>query len=380
MTSLLKKLGILPADTQHDKEASFRGVLEWNHSGSLGMVYHTSADLPFLKIILVRPYESAIFLRDGKIYATLPEGRWVVEKMPLIGKMEIIWVDTGWQKLKFGLRTLSREGVEIGAHGVVYLKVSEPEKFIVNLVTAQNLFSSDALEDFLSEQMSSVLRAEMARYDIQALYVEREMFSAIARAKMAETYGNLGLEFQTLEVSGFVLPDDVKSALQSVMIAEKQAKVTVTLGTAQAEVLNRIRQAGVDPVQLKGAEALMKYAEKPSGGAGGPPALFSSDLLMPLVFYGLLMKDKSISQDIKNQIKGMLPHLSEKADGTIPEGQTKPEEESKSTTTESTKYNRDQINNMLDQLDERLAKGEITEKTYHQLKDKWTQRLSKLGD
>jgi hypothetical protein len=375
MLDILKKLGIIKADTQYEKEKSFRGVLEWDHSSNPGMIYHTSAELPFIKIMLVRPYESAIFLRDGKIYATLPEGRWVVEKMPVLGKMEIVWVDMGWQKLKFGLRTLTRDGIEIGAHGVTFLKVAGPEKFMTNLVTAKNLFSSDDLEDFLLEQINSVLRAEMARYEIQSLYIEREMFAIIARAKLTETYDNLGLEFQTLEVSGFAIPDDVKSALQAPLIAEKQAKAAVSLGTAQAAVLNKIREAGVDPVRLKGAEALMKYAERPSSGSSAP---LSGDVLMPLLFYGLLMKDSSISSDIKQQLKNMFPQFSEGTEQSLGI-ETKTENTGKSGPNSETAYTKEHINNILDQLDERLAKSEITEKTYRQLKDKWTKKLRQIG-
>jgi hypothetical protein len=42
MLDILKKLGIIKADTQYEKEKSFRGLLEWDHSSNPGMIYHTS--------------------------------------------------------------------------------------------------------------------------------------------------------------------------------------------------------------------------------------------------------------------------------------------------------------------------------------------------
>jgi len=367
MSGILTKLGIIKAETQHEKETSIRGVLEWNHESNPGMVYHSSADLPFFKLILVRPYESAIFIRDGKIYATLPEGRWMIDKMPIIGRMEIIWVDLGWQKIRFGLRTLTKDGVEIGANGIVFLKVSVPEKFLTNLVTSQKLFTSHELEDFLSEQISSILRAEMANYDVQSLYIEREMFASVGRVKLFETCENLGLEFQTLEVAGVLLPSDVKDALQAPMIAARQAQARVSMGTAEAEILKKIHEAGVDPIKLKGAEALMKYAERP----GGPSAPLSGDFLMPLVFFSLLMKDGMIPIGIKQQLKSMFPQFSEEVKAKSNEQQSEPQEVNEA----EKKYTKNQIQNILDGLDERLAKGEISEKTYNQLKEKWEKKL-----
>mgnify|MGYP001132241635 CR=1 FL=1 len=339
MSSILRKLGIMKADAQYEKEKSVTGVLQWDHSARPGMVYHTSADLPFFKLILVRPYESGVFLRDGKIYAVLPEGRWAIDKMPLVGKMEIIWVDLGWQKIRYGLRTLTKDGVEIGANGMVQLKVSSPEKFVTNLVASRTTFSSSDIEEFLSEQLSGMMRAEMANYDVQSIYVEREMFTSVARVKLDETFNALGLEFQNLEVSGILLPDPVREALQKPLIATKEAQVTVLTGTAQAEVLAKIREAGVDPIRLRGAEALMKYAERPATGGGGG-ALLSGDLLMPLVFYQLLMKDDSIPGNIKGELKKMFPQFSEKAETpTETSKMTHPHTtESKPQLTEKTKH------------------------------------------
>jgi uncharacterized membrane protein YqiK len=115
--------------------------------------------------------------------------------MPIVGTMEIIWVDLGWHNISYGLRTLTKDGIGIGANGVVYLKVSNPEKFVTDLVASHKQFDATDVEDFLSAQLSGVMRAEMASYDIRSLYIEREMFGRVARVKLDGSLGNLGLEF-----------------------------------------------------------------------------------------------------------------------------------------------------------------------------------------
>jgi hypothetical protein len=284
--------------------------------------------------------------------------------MPIIGKMELIWVDMGITRINFGLRTLTQDGVEIGANGVVYLRVSNPENFVVNLVTGRNMFTSEDLQEFLKEQVNSILRSEMAQYKVQEIYLEREMFISVTRVKMQEMLGDLGLDFRTLEVSGILLPEKVRTALQSPMIASKEAEATVVTGTATAQVLEKIMGAGVDPIQYKAVEALMKYSERPS--PSGASIGGGSVDLMPLVFFGMLMKDRGLSNDIKGQLRKMFPEFSAKI-------QSEDSEEDRRVKSEE--YTNERIRAILDGLDERLAMGEISQETYHKLRKKWETRI-----
>ena len=364
--SKLASLGI--SAVEKIGERAVRGIhpTEWNRVAHPGLIYHIPpGEVRFVKMVVVKEYESGVFLRDGKLYAVLPPGRWFLGRMPIVGQMEFVWVDTGIQKIRFGLRTLTSDGVELGANGVVYLRVSDAERFVVNLVTARQLFTAAGLEDFLRDQINSVMRAEMANYDVQSLYIERDMFISVARVKLREMFSDIGLEFRTIEVPGILLPDDVRDALKMPMMAAREAQATVATGTATAEVLGRMRAAGVDPVQYKAAEALMKYSERPAGGDGTP---FGGDFLMPMVFYGMLMKDNGIPNDVKGQLRSMFPQFKE---GQEPPGQ----KTSRAPEEGGAGYTDQQVQEVLDGLDIRLAKGEISEQTYNRLRAKWEEKL-----
>jgi regulator of protease activity HflC (stomatin/prohibitin superfamily) len=350
----LASLGIVKAEDSTESRGF--GPTEWNRDSHPGLIFHLpSSKIPFVKLVVVKEYESGVFLRDGKLYAVLPPGRWFLGKMPIVGRMEMVWVDLGINKANFGLRTLTKDGVEIGANGTVYLRVSDPERFVVNLVTGRNLFTADDIEDFLRDQINAILRAEMANYDVSSLYAEREMFSSVARAKADELMKDVGLEFRTLEVAGFLLPDEVKKALQAPLIASKEAQVTVTAGTATAEVLAKIAGAGVDPIKLRAVEALMKYAEKPNapGGSGGP--VVTGDLFMPLVFYGMLMQDGMIPSDVKDQLKKLFPQFAKSTSRKDAVSQ------------ETGRTEREENDDPLRIAKLRLAKGEITPEEYERI-------------
>ena len=370
--SVLAKLGITAA--QQAGQSVLRGIAptEWDRQHHPGMVYHIpSSEIPFVKLLIVKEYERGVFLRDGKLYAVLPPGRWFLGRMPIVGRMELIWVDMGITKLPYGLRTLTQDGVEIGANGVVYVRVADPERFIVNLVTGRSIFTTEDLQQFLKDQVIGILRAEMAHYDVRSIYVEREMFITVARVNLQEMLSDLGLEFRALEVAGFLLPDEVRGALQTPMIAARQAEATVTTGAATAQVLTQIRNAGVDPIKYKAVEALMKYAQTRGTGsdAGSTQNIkFGGDLLMPLVFFGLLMKDTSLPSNLKDQLKTMFPQFSATPP---PQSQSPP---STPPTPSITEYTPERVQAILDGLDERLAQGEISEDLYRQLRAKWEAR------
>lgn len=363
LRSRLASTGILPAEGRRGDET------EWDHVANPGMLFHLPSNrISFVKIVVVKEYEQGVFLRDGKLYAVVPPGRWFLSRMPVVGRMEFIWVDTGIKKVKFGLRTLTRDGVELGSSGVVYLRVTDAERFILNLVTARELFQPVDLETFLRDQIASVMRVEMAHYDVQSLYLEREMFISVARVKLQEMFGDVGLEFRTLEVPGFLLPDDVSEALRKPMMAQREAQAMIETGSATAEVLAKMKDAGVDPVQYKAAEALMKYAGRPPGEGG---SAIGGDLLMPLVFLGMLMKDQGIPGDIKNDLKKLFP-------GHALTAQNEPQQEPETVEEKAeikTEYSAEEIQGVLDGLDVRLAKGEISEATYDRLKEKWEAKL-----
>ena len=357
----LASLGIEAVAQIGDRLTQGLQPTEWNHALNSGLVYHIpSSEIRFIKLVLVKEYESGVFLRDGKLYAVLPPGRWFLGRMPVVGRMEFIWVDTTMQKIRFGLRTMTSDGVELGANGVVHLRVSDAERFIINLVAAQSMYQAVDLGRFLRDQINSIMRAEMANYDVKSLYLEREMFISVARVKLQEMFGDLGLEFQTIEIPGIMLPEEVTEAMREPLIANQEAQATVSRGSATAQVLGKIREAGVDPVQFKAAEALMKYAERPPGE--GTP--LGGDFLMPMVFYGMLMKESGIPGDVKNQLKNMFPQYEQ--GGQQP---TSPPPSG------GGGVSRDQVLKVLEGLEMRLALGEISEATYKELKSKWETKL-----
>jgi hypothetical protein len=81
----------------------------------------------------------------------------------------------------------------------------------------------------------------------------------------------------------------------------------------------------------------------------------------------MLMKDNSIPGDIKQQLKNMFPQFTA-------EKKSEPKEEDKEAPSTG-EYTKARIQRIVDGLDEQLAQGKISEKTYHKLRKKWEAKL-----
>ena len=267
-------------------------------------------EINWVESVLVREYERAVFLRDGKLYGpgAIPPGRWILTKMVYLGRMEIIWVSMQTYKINWGVgRVLLTEGVEVGAHGIVMIRIKDPINFVLNVVAAKRYFSSEDLEEWVKDMVKSAVRTEMSHYSPLSLQRERESFIATVRTKLQEMFNQFGLEFINLEIPNFHFPQDYIEAMRGVPIAKFERDAQIERGRAFAQVLTMMNQAGVDPVRYQMVQALTEYGKTPRAAAP-----FSGDFYMPLVF-AMMLKDNAIPGNVKNQLTQLMPDLAEKA-------------------------------------------------------------------
>jgi hypothetical protein len=268
-------------------------------------------NINWVESILVREYERAVFLRDGKLYGpgALPPGRWILTKMVFLGRMEVIWVSMQTYKINWGVgRVLLSEGVEVGAHGIAMLRVKDSVNFVLNVVAAQRYFSPTDLEAWVKDMVRSAVRTEMSHYAPLTLQRERESFIATVRTKLKEMFDQFGLEFLNLEIPNFHFPQDYIEAMRGVPIAKFERDAQIERGRAFAQILTMMNEAGVDPVRYQLVQALTEYGRTPRAAAP-----FSGDFYMPFVF-AMMLKDTAIPNNVKSQLTQLMPDLAEKAE------------------------------------------------------------------
>ncbi len=389
--------------------------LGWDHDRRPGLVWRVpdpefggASILSSMQGVLVREAEQALVLHNGTVYAELLPGVYDVRKMPIKDYVDIVWVSTQITQHKWGVgRVINREDITIGAHGFVFLRVADVRKFVLTVLAGRRCYTQQELEDWVFSIVSGIMRTQIAASTIRDLMQAQEEFVTACRNRLAEAFGEWGIEFRNLIVNQFDVPQEYRDAVARVTLAryerdsaliaaeaeaeamrirsKAEAEARLTLGGADVELLGRMQALGLDPVRMKAIEALTQYAQLAAETGGGSDS--SSDMVKMMLFMQMsrLLTDPGMPGEAKDMLRAQFPAEAARvaqlppvagapaaeAGGEMIEAQAAP-------AAEPAVPERVRVQRILDNLDERLAAGEIQEATYDRLRAKWEARLAEL--
>lgn len=224
--------------------------IEWNE----GEVAKRQ-DLGKIPHFLVREYERAVFIRDGKVYEEFGPGRHVTSKLPALTNTQMVYVSLLPIKLKWGLPgTMSQDNVTVGASGTVELQIDNPKMFWAQVIGSKELYTENNLRDHILTNLQGVVRTELANLTVQQIYLERDVLIAAVRARLQEMFEAMGIDYKRLEIVGINIPDDIRKALESKKIHD--IELSKKRGEAELEI-NKARElanSGIDAARMKELE------------------------------------------------------------------------------------------------------------------------------
>ena len=368
--------------------------LQWPAGQSTSVIYrlprdpHKRASLfSTAQTIVVNEGESAVVLEDGKANGALEPGRYVFQKARVVGALDIVWIRTGQQSIKWGIGNLSSiDGIQISGRGMLYIRVDDANLFNSEVIQGAIMFSDVEMQRYLMPRVQSVVRTVIARLEARALMFEREVFSEAVRIKLGETFGKMGLKIVDLEVVEINLPPEYKAAIaQEAMVratgtahlleAQQLAQVTqihsvataqakLTHGMADVQVLAQLQAAGFDPLKLKAMEALQTMAANPSQGGG----MIAGDMARAQLFGQVAQAALASPGGVGLQQPQPLPALS-----LQPPAATAP------APAQAAASDIARVEEQLDKLVERLAMGEISEDLFNKLAARLEAKLERMG-
>ncbi len=160
----------------------------------------------------VREYEAGILLQLGRFVGVVPSGLWAIDEDLQQTGTEIIWVDTTDFKVRWGFGgQFTGDNKKIGANGEMVLHISDPQAFVMKIVSSKRVVERDQLEEFILGQITTIMRVLFRDYKLEKLLGERENFQNVARAKLHDTFTPWGLEMVNLEVLGFNVPEEFEA-------------------------------------------------------------------------------------------------------------------------------------------------------------------------
>jgi len=159
------------------------------------------------KFFAVKDYEKALFYNKGELLGVLGGGVYELEKKAKIKGTEIVWIDTSFIDIQWGIPQSNgiptKDGIFIGLHGDLRLKISDVKIFYNDVVAGKSEWGVLNLKEWIMSLIISSLRDVFKHYQAkQVVLEERERVINLIIPKVSEEFMRYGLELETLNIIG----------------------------------------------------------------------------------------------------------------------------------------------------------------------------------
>ncbi len=169
----------------------------WDHAESViaQKFFKNQVGGLFRKQILLRPDETGLIERDGKITGKFGPGKHTVSNIFNRELTEIILVDQGIKSLRRDITGLwTRDDRKINSTVEMRFRVASPDKLFANLMRDRNVLTFEDLYSKISvEFLARVITPEVKKRKIDDLYGNREILERLRESIEVDLKKTLGL-------------------------------------------------------------------------------------------------------------------------------------------------------------------------------------------
>src|SRR5256714_5363949 len=194
----------------------------------------------YLSVRVVQQYEQMVVFRLGKTNASMVRNPGINFLIPIIDRP--VKVDIREQFIEVPRQTtITRDNAPINVDFLIYWRISDPLKSVVNVVNFPGALQGVA---------TTTLRAVIGDIALDDVLSKREQINEVLRVKMDEVTERWGGKVTTVEIREIVPPRDVQDAMNRQLSAERtrraviiesegarQSAINVAEGQKQAEIL-----------------------------------------------------------------------------------------------------------------------------------------------
>ena len=221
---------------------------------------------------ILREYERGVIFRLGRFVGVRGPG--LILLIPFIERM-----------VKVSLRTvamdvppqdvITRDNVSVRVNAVLYFRVIEPEKAIIDV------------ENFLfatSQLAQTTLRSVVGQAELDELLSKRDQLNAQVQTILDEATDQWGIKVMTVEMKDVDLPMEMKRAMAKQAEAERERRAKVIHADGEFQASKRLSEAAANieehpiALQLRYLQALTEVAAENNSTTIFPVPI---DLLTP---------------------------------------------------------------------------------------------------
>ena len=237
----------------------------------LGITLFVVFSLVFSAIRILREYERGVIFQLGRFWKVKGPGLIIV--IPMIQQMErvdlrVIVMDVPTQDV------ISRDNVSVHVNAVVYFRVIDPEKAIIQV---------EKFLEAVSQLAQTTLRSVLGQHELDEMLAERDTLNKDIQAVLDRQTDAWGIKVSNVEIKHVDLDESMIRAIAAQAEAERQrrAKVIHARGEKQAadELVEAAKTLSAEPnaIQLRYLQTLTEIA-----GDKSSTIVFPLDLIRTL--------------------------------------------------------------------------------------------------
>jgi regulator of protease activity HflC (stomatin/prohibitin superfamily) len=203
---------------------------------------------------ILKEYERGVIFRLGRLVAS--KGPGLILLVPIIDKMQkvslrVIVFDVPPQDV------ITKDNVSVKVNAVVYFKVFDPNRAIVEV------------EDYLyatSQLAQTTLRSVIGEAELDELLAERERINERIQGILDEATDSWGIKVSRVEVKHVDLPQEMQRAMARQAEAERERRAKIIVAEGEFQASERISQAAAiigqhpEALQLRYLQTLVEIA------------------------------------------------------------------------------------------------------------------------
>ena len=251
-------------------------------------------------LYVVRQWENVAVLRFGRIIEIVKEAG-LHFKIPFIDSIRRVDFRMRTLDLK-GQKAITKDNISVGIDAVVFLRVEDAQKVILNVVD---------YEEAVSKYAQTSIRDIIGQYTLDELLASREQVAKSLKNIVDELSAEWGVDITKAELQEIFLPDDMKRAFAVQAESERESKAIIIKANAELQASETLKKAALnlsDPnaMQLRILETVKQVSKDQSNTvlfalpletiqAAGIQGLSSMASIRPKFLQGDIQKAKQTS-------------------------------------------------------------------------------------
>lgn len=203
---------------------------------------------------IIMEYQRGVVFRFGRLIKTKTAGlRWIIPMIDRMKKVDLrtVTMDVPPQDV------ITRDNVSLKVNAVIYFRVLEPEKAIVQV--EHYLFAT-------SQLAQTTLRSVLGEHELDQVLSEREKLNKMLQEILDRNTDVWGIKVSAVEVKHVDLPEEMKRAMAKQAEAERERRAKVIHAEGEFQAAKRLGDAsdiiGAHPpaLHLRFLQALTEVA------------------------------------------------------------------------------------------------------------------------